>query len=203
MLLPGDCAVSCTFFLNKALRSEYPRLRDFGESGERDEVGRGGSSGERESGGLLASLSSGATSCVLIVKSGVPGRCFALPATLCSSSCAPVPTTLDLFPGPSRSTSVEKRTRGESSVGRRATAGRAEVSTAEVRDRGAESGLVFVLRVAGVRSSASCEAEWRRLMRPPPSLAPSLVPARDASGASPVADIVDSHALCLRALRPI
>lgn len=35
MFESGDDVVSYTFFRNRALRSEYPRLRDVGERGER------------------------------------------------------------------------------------------------------------------------------------------------------------------------
>jgi hypothetical protein len=70
---------SYTFFRNNALRSEYPRLRDVGESGDRLPVVLG-ETGVREAEvpALYPDPSpspwpSGETSRVFTVKSGVPG----------------------------------------------------------------------------------------------------------------------------------
>lgn len=215
MLEPEGCEVSWTFFLKRALRSEYPRLRVVGESGERFPVPRG-ETGETCVGTLLFPCAvllpspSGETSRVSMVRSGVPGLFFApdaFPAGVPASICALCSAKLALRPGPCRSTSVEKRTRGEASEGRRDIEGREVCSIAKVRETGTSSGCLSEccwfevaagLRVVGDSSSWSCGAEYR-LRIPPPPLPPW--PAFGASGRSPAPeDIVVNpfHASCMR-----
>jgi hypothetical protein len=157
---------ACTFFLNSALRSEYPRFRDVGESGDREAFRREPSLPP-----------SGATSCVSILRSGVPG----LP---CCALSMP---------------SVEKRTRCETSDSSLDVDGRAVSSTADVCAEGGAS-VRFVLAGASIvcasfefiaygsspvafppssrpPSSSSC-AEERLLLIPAPS---GVSPAPDMS----------------------
>jgi hypothetical protein len=131
----------CTFFLNKALRNEYPRLRDVGESGERLPALLGERDGSR---GLEvlprcpdpSPSSPDDISRVLTVKSGVPGLLPDTELFPCCTWSSLAAQLLLVCPAPCLSTSVENRTRGATSEDSREVAGRDAFSTAEVRAAG-------------------------------------------------------------------
>lgn len=153
----------------------------------------------------------GDTSCVSIVKSGVPGLFFETALSLAYVVLSVVGLSLaklDLCPKSWRSISVEKRTRGAASEERRDIEGRAEFSIAEVRETSAASGLIFIferwglstvygevalsaaLRVAGDSSSSSWDAECRLRMPPP-----AESELRASPEGPPAPDIVVEHSL--------
>jgi hypothetical protein len=164
--------------LNRELRSEYPRRRLVGDSGLLGERGE-----RREGEGAAPSELPAAASCVLIANSGVPGLFIwsaPAPERAMSPMSPPQLPDLDLCPGPWRSMSVEKRTRGDSTDIIEVRVGLSTAVDCDV-SVGSSAAEATVPGAASTRDTSSSRWDDRRLRIP-------------SSGVSPPPDMFDeSH----------